>query len=309
MARGESPILSRSIHESPGFRSSPGRNDSPSRQLLPELDFYKKLAKLNLHDAEQQKVYYAQKCAFQDELDAREEAAATAHESEIASSKAQREQVRQQAEAALQAHIREEQRLAEANRRRQEEEDARRKAEAERRAREEEERKVRERTEQEEAAKRAEAEKARQEQERQKRRAEEAQRLESERQEQERQKAEAEAESEARAAKQRSEEAKKAATPALATTPTPTQPSTGSTSAAPADIEQEHKNYLVIHKRLKKFRVDFVESCKSNKPFRAQVGEMRRGVRVAVGQLRLDGVESNKVAVRRFSSPSLCGRL
>lgn len=301
MARGESPVLTRASFDSPRLRSSPGRNGSPSRQQLAEIELQKTIAKLTLHDVEQHKVYIAQKCAFQEGLDAREEAQAVSQLSQIERAIATHNLAREQAEAVLQAHLdaeREKVRQQALEQQRREEEE-RRKQEAERRRiREESERQIREQTEREEAAKRAEAERARLEEERRRKETAEAERQEKERQEQEQQKADAEAQ--AQAAKQREEEAKKAATPAPAQAPTPVaaQPSsTPSAQSTSAGIEREHQAYLNIHKRLKKFRVDFWENCKSNKAYKSQVGEWRRGVRTAVGQLRLDGIEHNKVAV------------
>lgn len=301
MARGESPVLSRASLDSPRLRSSPGRNGSPSRQQLAEIELQKTIAKLTLHDVEQHKVYIAQKCAFQEELDAREEAQAVSQLSQIERAIATHNLAREQAEAVLQAHLdaeREKARQQALDQQRREEEEERRKQEAERRrAREEQERQIREQTEREEAAKRAEAERVRLEEERRRKEEEEAQRQEKERAEQERQKADAEAQ--AQAAKQREEDAKKTAIPAPAQPPAPraAQPSTTSAQVTSSDIEQEHQSYLNIHKRLKKFRIDFWENCKSNKTYKSQVGEWRRGVRTAVGQLRLDGIEHNKVAV------------
>lgn len=304
MARGESPVLSRASFDSPRLRSSPGRTGSPSRQQLAEIELQKTIAKLTLHDVEQHKVYVAQKCAFQEELDAREEAQAVSQLSQIERAIATHNLAREQAEAVLQAHLdaeREKARQQAVEQQRREEEAERRKQEAERRRateeREERERQIREQTEREEAAKRAEAERARLEEERRRKEAEEVQRQEKEREEQERQKADAEAQ--AQAAKQREEDSKKAATPTPAQPPAPgtAQPSTTSAQSTSSDVEQEHQSYLNIHKRLKKFRIDFWENCKSNKTYKAQVGEWRRGVRTAVGQLRLDGIEHNKVAV------------
>lgn len=296
MARGESPVLSRTIHDSPRLRNSPDRNGSPSRQQLAEIELQKTIAKLTLHDVEQHKVYIAQKCAFQEELDAREEAQAVSQLSQIKLAKASHHLAREQAEAVLQAHIdaeREKERQRQAEEKQRQEDEERRKQEAERRAKEEQERKVREQTEREEAAKRAEAERVRLEEERRRNEAEEAERRDKERQEQERQQAEADAQ--AQAAKQREEEAKKAAAPAPAPPPGPA--AVAQRPATSSDIEQQHQSYLNIHKRLKQFRKDFWEQCKSNKAFKSEVGEMRRNVRTAVGQLRLDGGQHNQVAV------------
>lgn len=311
MARGESPVLRRSIHETSLLRSSPGRNGSPSRSHLAEIDLHKDMAKLSLFGLEQQKVYNAQKTAFQEELDAREEALAVSQLSQIEQAMASHEVVRERAQAVLQAHLKAEReqelrRVAESKQR--EEEERRRKEESERRAKAEQERRVREQTEQEEAAKRAEAEQIRLEEERRKKAAAEADRRQKDKQEQDRQTAEAQAQADAQAAKQRDDEA---ARKAAAAVPEPTRPSsTAQPASTPAqssssNIEQEHQAYLSIHKRLKKFRRYFWEEfCRTDKAYRAQVGEMRRGVRTAVGQLRVDGTEHNKVAVGPDNLPS-----
>jgi nucleoporin GLE1 len=294
MARGESPILRRSIHESPRLRSSPGRNGSPSRSQLAEFELHRTIAQLSIATVEQQKVYNAQKTAFQEELDAREEALAVSQLSQIEKAIASHDLAREQAQAVLQAHLEAERekelrRIAEQKRR--EEEEKRRKEESARLAKQEEERQIREQTEREEAAKRAEAERKRLEEERRQKAAEEADQREKDRQEQERRKAEADARAQAETraaqeAKQREDEAARKAAAKV---------------SGPANAEREHQSYLAIHKRLKAFRIKFWEDCKANKQYKAQVGEMRRAIRTAVGQLRTDGGQHNRVAVSHRS--------
>lgn len=294
MARSESPLINR-IQSSPRQRNSPVRNDSPARTPA-EFDLVRRLENLDLLKTEQQKVWVYQKVTFQDGVEARQEAQALAHQSEIDEAYATHTAVREQAEAALRAHLKAEQerkRQQEDEERRRQEEEARRKAEAERRAREEEQRRIRETTEREEAAQRAEAERKRLEEERKRKDAEDAQRKDAERREQEADTARRKAAAEAEVTKRREEAAKQSI-------PKPAPVSTTSSAVvAPIrpDLESRHDNYLALHKRLKKFRIDFWENSKSDKAFKAMVGEMRRAVRTHVGQLRIDGTKDNREAV------------
>jgi nucleoporin GLE1 len=294
MARGESPLASR-LHSSPRLHYSPTRHGSPSRAHLAQLDLDDCLARLSVHDREQHEVYVIQKREFQQTLDAREEALAQTHANVIKESHASHELIRGLALKELEAHRREEedkrrrleeerQRAEEQQRRREEEEEARLKAEAERRARDEADRKRREKTEQEEAAKRAEADKARlaEEQRAKDVKAEEARKLKQQQQQEQERKREQEArvaaEAEA-AAKQAAESAK---------------------TSSSQDFEAEHRNYLVIHQRLKQLRTSFWDMCKANKEqkeYKKTVGEMRRELKGTVALINPNDPEVNKQKV------------
>lgn len=302
MARGESPYGD-GLYSSPRQRSSPLRRDSPARSPA-QHDLDKIFINLNLQDHEHAKVYYHQKCTFQDSLDARQRAKAQTDELRLRESQAIRDAVREEAEATLQAHHKEqedERRRQVEEQRRKEEEEARRKAEAERQAREAEQRRVREQSEREEAAKRAESERLRQEEERRKQAAEDEKRRSEQRQREEADRAIRDAEVEA-ARKQQEEQAEKAkvaATPVAVAQPL-TLTTTAKSQAPSVDVETRHKEYLDIHKQLKTFRVEFWEQCKSDKEFKSKVGDMRRNIRKSTGQLRVDGPQENREAVSSF---------
>jgi nucleoporin GLE1 len=296
MARGESPLASR-LHSSPRLRYSPARHGSPSRAHLAQLDLDDCLARLSIHDREQHEVYVIQKREFQQTLDAREAALAQTHATVIKESHAHHERIRGQALKELEAHCREEEgkrrrleeearRRAEEEQRRREEDDARLKAEAERRAREEADRKRREKTDQEEATKRAEAEKARlaEEQRAKDASAEEARKLKQQQQQEEERKRQQE--TQAAAAEAAAAATKQAAEPA--------KPSSSQ------DFEVEHRNYLIIHQRLKQLRTSFWDMCKANKgqkEYKKTVGEMRRELKGTVALINPNDPEVNKQKV------------
>src|SRR5271155_2169743 len=95
-----------------GQRWSVSPMDSPSRQLLRDLE------QLQLHEVEMNKVAAYNRRSFYEELDQRQFEKALSDAAELDAVIAKREAVRREAEAVLQAHIREEEEKAE--RRRQE---------------------------------------------------------------------------------------------------------------------------------------------------------------------------------------------
>lgn len=291
MARGSSPIYRGRVSNYVPKRVE----DSPSRQLQYELE--RTFAQIQLQETERQKLYIFERKQVQDELNAKEFAQAAAHRAELDQAIAKHEAVRQQALAVLHAHIKEEeekQRRKEEEARRRREEEERRKAEQERKAREEQERKIREERERQEAQKRAEAEKARiaQERERERQEREAAARREREQQEETKRQAEAEA-------VRQKQEADRAAS-LKATTSTASAPSTAiSQDHDPytSNPEIRHKHYLNIHQSLKKFRTEFWARVKKEPQLKKFVGDARRDLKVAVGQLSLDDKNINKLAV------------
>lgn len=278
-------------------RFSPRKDDSPSRQLGFELE--RALEQLQIHDYERRKVHAYNRRSYHEELEAKDLALAKAHMEALEAASAKHEAVRQEAEAVLQRHLKEQ----EEKRRREEEEERRRqerelkeKAERERKAKEEVERKARiERERQEAEARRVAEEEARAQAEAEAE-AERKQREASAQREQERKaqaekerlerEAQAKAQVEKAAAEQRKVESARAATVSLPA---------GFYSASP-EAEKAHGEYLMLHRKLKGFRKTFWESAKQNKQLKAAVGDMRRAMRTSVGQLTDDKV-GNKKAV------------
>ncbi|OAP54370.1 hypothetical protein AYL99_11471 [Fonsecaea erecta] len=300
------------LHSSSPFstRDSPrGRrtDDSPSRQLQFELE--RALGQIHLHEIERSKLHAYQKRQQQEELDARESAQAEAHRVELNAAKAHHEVVRKQAEAVLQAHIKQEEeerrRREEEERRRLEEEERRRRAEAEAKARAWEKEQARRRAEEERKAREEKErlereERARQDAERQakqKAEAEERQRREEEAAEQKQLEEKARAEQEAALRRQ---EAEKAAA-AKVSTPQPTPLPQGKTINPTSEIETQHANYLALHKKLKRFRSEFWVAAKKDPALKPHVGDMRRAIRISVGQLT-DDKAGNKKAHDRVRS-------
>ncbi|KIX95445.1 uncharacterized protein Z520_08962 [Fonsecaea multimorphosa CBS 102226] len=287
-----------SARDSPRARRT---DDSPSRQLQWELE--RALSQIHLHEIERSKLHAYQKRQQQEELDARESAQAEAHRIELNAAKAQHEVVRKQAEAVLQAYIKQEEedrrRREEEERRRLEEEERRRKAEAEAKAQAQEKEQARRRAEEErrtreEKERRDREERARQEAERQakqKAEEEELKRREKDAAEQKHREEKAKAEQEAAL---RREEAEKAAA-AKVPPPQPTAALGQGKDISPApEVEAQHSNYLVLHKKLKKFRSDFWVAAKKDPALKPHVGDMRRAIRTSVGQLTDDKVGNKK---------------
>ncbi|KAK5465168.1 hypothetical protein LTS15_001731 [Exophiala xenobiotica] len=289
------------IHSSPLVaRNSPRSrrlDDSPSRQLHFELE--RTFSQIQLQEAERQKVYVYQRRQQQEELDAKELAQAEVHRTELNLASAQHEVVRLQAEAVLHAYLKkdeEERRRREDERRRLEEEERKRREEEESRKRAEQERKAREEKERKEREERAKAEAERLAiYERQKAEAEERRRKEKEatelKQREEKEKVEQEAALKAQEAEKAAAAAAKATIP---TPPTTTNNTQISSSNAAATTEVIHRNYLLVHKRLKQFRKDFWEKVKKDPNLKPHVGDMRRAMRTSVGQLTDDKVGNKK---------------
>lgn len=299
--RYESPTRRRT----PTKRFSPRKDDSPSRQLGFELD--KALEQLQLHDLERRKVHAYNRRSYHEELDAKDLALAKAHMEALEAASAKHEAVRQEAEAVLQRHLREQ----EENRRREEEErqrqerEAREKAERDRRAKEEAERKLRlERERKEAEAKKAAEDKARAEaaeSERKQREEAAAQRERQEKEQAEKEEAGRQAAIKAQADRDASEKQKAAQAASMSkpksSIPTPSQ--SGFYTAFP-EAEAQHNEYLALHQKLKSFRKSFWEQAKQNKPLKTAVGDMRRAMRTSVGQLTDDKI-GNKQAVSNMS--------
>ncbi|EXJ77741.1 hypothetical protein A1O3_09970 [Capronia epimyces CBS 606.96] len=283
-----------------GARNSPRirrNDDSPSRQLQFELE--RAFSQIHLHETERQKLHVYQRRQQQEELDARELAQAEAHRAELNVANAQHEVVRRQAEAVLQAYIKqeeEERRRREEEQRRREEEErrkleedlARRRAEEERKAREEKDRREREARAKAEAERLAIYEKQKAEAEEKRRR--EKEEVES-RQREEQENAE-------REAALRKEEAEKQAAAAKVPAPGPSArqlpQSSGRPSSSAQELESLHRSYLTIHKKLKDFRREFWERVKKDPSLKPHVGDMRRAMRTSVGQLTDDKVGNKK---------------
>ncbi|KIW91328.1 uncharacterized protein Z519_08224 [Cladophialophora bantiana CBS 173.52] len=297
------------LHSSPfSARGSPrGRrtDDSPSRQLQWELE--RALSQIHLHEIERSKLHAYQKRQQQEELDALESAQAEVHRIELNAAKAQHEVVRKQAEAVLQAYIQQEEedrrRREEEERRRLEEEESQRRAEAEAKAQAHARAQARRRAEEERRAleekeRREREERALQEAERQakqKAEAEERERKEKEATEQKQREAKAKAEQEAALKRQ---EAERAVTATKVTVPPSTTPAQGKDTSPAPEVEAQHANYLVLHKKLKKFRSDFWIAAKKDPSLKPHVGDMRRAIRTSVGQLTDDKVGNKKAHER-----------
>ncbi|KAH0843170.1 RNA export mediator Gle1 [Fonsecaea pedrosoi] len=297
---------------SPLVRDSPrGRrtDDSPSRQLQWELE--RALSQIHLHEIERSKLHAYQKRQEQEELDARESAQAEAHRIELNAAKAQHEIVRKQAEAVLQAYIKQEeedrQRREEEERRRVEEEERQRRAEAEARAQAQEKERQRQRAELERRAREEKErleheERVRLEAERQaKQKAEEAENERREKEAAEQRQREKQAKAEQEAALRRQEAEKAAAVKAAPPQPAARTQDRGINPAS--EVEVQHANYLVLHKKLKKFRADFWVAAKKDPALKPHVGDMRRAIRTSVGQLTDDKVGNKKAAFRDRPSP------
>ncbi len=297
------------LHSSPfQARNSPrGRrgdrgDDSPSRQLQFELE--RAFSQIHLQETERQKLHAYQRRQQQEELDAKENAQAEVHLTELNVAKARHEAIRQQAEAALQAHIKqeeEERRRREEEQKRLEEEERRRKAEEEARRRAEQERRVREEKERREREEKARAEAERLAiYEKQKAEAEDKRRQEREATEQKERDEKVKADQDAALKKQQQQqqEEDKAAATANAVPPPPLATPAPHSKGQPwsADPEPRHQSYLALHKKLKAFRKDFWEKAKKNPALKPHVGDMRRSMKTSVGQLTDDKV-GNKKAV------------
>ncbi|KAL8782729.1 MAG: hypothetical protein Q9213_005153 [Squamulea squamosa] len=252
--------------------------DSPSRQLLWELS--------RLALAEQEESY--------ERLDQASRERGAVLRNALDDAAARHDRVRRDAEAERDRLVLEEaQKNAE---RRRQEEERKREAEAEREKAEK--RHLEERAQAAERAERAatqerEAEEARLKAEKERRDAQVARAKQEEKEAAERRKAE-----EAREAK----EAAVAATAARSTpqrkptTPTTKQPTTSSPQQIrlDPDREKEHERYLEIHKTLKELRRFLAQQAKQNPQLKQRMGDMRRGIKKSVGQLREGGASLNR---------------
>ena len=244
--------------------------DSPSRQLLWEL------ARLAL--AEQEESY--------ERLDKASQERGQVLKCALDDAAARHDKVRKDAEAERDRLIRQEKAQKEAERHQQEE--LEREAEAER-----------EKAERRRAAERADAAKRAERAATQEREAEEA-RLKADIQRRDAQAAKAKQEEKEAAARRKADEERKAkeaviaaaaarsvpkAQPALSITKQPTASMPQPTSLD-HEREKEHQRYLEIHKTLKELRRFMVQQAKQNPQLKAAMGDMRRGLRKSVGQLR-----------------------
>ncbi|KAL8755051.1 MAG: hypothetical protein Q9199_003922 [Rusavskia elegans] len=243
--------------------------DSPSRQLLWEL------SRLALAEQEESLERLDQAC--------RERGAVL--KSALDEAVARHDKVRKDAEAEG-ARIEQERQQAKARR----EAEHRQQEERERQAEAERERAARQRA----AAERAERAAT------QEREAEQA-RVKAEKDRQDAQKAKAKREEEEAADRRKAEEERKAkeaavaaaaaqrsiprTQPALSTTGQPVAITSQRTRLDP-EREKEHQRYLEIHKTLKELRHFMDQQSKQNPTLKAKMGDMRRGLRKSVGQLR-----------------------
>jgi nucleoporin GLE1 len=259
-------------------------------QLLREMEL------LRIHETELNKVAAYQQRAFYEDLNRRSAEQAERDFVALAAVQARRETLRQEAEAVLQAHLREEEEKAQRRReeraRREEEEAARKAAEEQaRREAEEKARREREETAARERAAKEDAARKEEEQEEEAARQQEAARKAAE------EKAAKDAADAAAAKKAADDEAARAEAVkrAEAAAVTRSQPSTSNRPSTASPVSGAlHSRYLTIHARLKTFRADFWNTVKKGDPkFKSEVGDMRRLLRTSVGQL-VEGKGTNK---------------
>ena len=254
-------------------------------------DLERALEQIHVHESEEHKVYAYQRRSWYDQLDQRDQQRAFRDFAALDEATARHEQLRNEAEKELQKYYREveeeERRKKEAEERRIKEQQAREKADRERKEREEAARRAAAAQKAKEEAERKAAEaraKAEAEERVRKEREDTAAREKAEQERKAKEVAEKEA-AEERARKEAEERAKQAqlATPAA---PATTAPATSTTQASSsAELEAKHRRYLEIHQNLKKFRRTFWEECKKNKDIKTAVGDLRRTIKTAVGQL------------------------
>lgn len=276
------------------LKYAPKNDDSPSRQLLRDLE--RALGQIQLHETELQKVRAFNRRSYVEDLDARDLERTQADIAALDAATARHDAVRHDAEAALQTYIRE---VEEAERVKREEEarirrerEAREKAEREQREREEAGRKAKIEREKAAAAKKAADEKAKADAE-EARRKEREETVAREKAEKERLAKEASDKEQAeRAAADEKAAQDAAAQKATQDAQTRAQPSMSRTS----ELEEIHNRYLDLHKKLKKFRTEFAAAAKTNPQLKPKVGDMRRAMKVSVGQLT-DDKKTNKKPV------------
>lgn len=245
------------------------------------------MGKMQLHTNELQKVRAFNRRSYYEGLEAWTQERTEADLAAIDAASARHEAVRQDAEAELQKYW--EQREAEEARKRAEEERlererlAREKAERERKEREEAEQQAKIQREREAAeAKKAAEDKAKAD-------AEEARRKERE-ETAARQRADQENASRAAAEKEAADQkARDDAAAQQQQVAAQAQVTAAKAQVAaigiPPELLAEHKRYLDIHANLKKFRKEFWVQAKADPRLKDHVGDMRRSIRVSVGQL------------------------
>ena len=275
-------------------RHSPSNNDSPSRQLLKELE--RALNHFQIHETDIHKVRAFHRRSFIQDLDAHDLARTQADIALLDAATAKHEAIRRQAEDELQRHRQE---LEETERRKREEEArlarekaAREKAERERKEREEAERKAKFERERVAKERKAAEEKANAEADAKHKKEGEEAAAKAKLDKEQAEKAEAD-----KAAAER-QKAQRQAQPKSTSTAQPT-----ASGYLSLEFETLHKQYISIHRKLKDFRTSFLATLKRDERLRelkSKASEMRRGIRMSVGQLTDDRTK-NKIAV----SPSL----
>jgi nucleoporin GLE1 len=267
--------------------------DSPSKQLI--LDLIRDLEDVSIHNDNLKKVRAYERRSFYDNLDRIDREREAVHTAALDEAAALHAQVREEAEAILQEHIRAEQE----ERKRQEEAALKEKERVERIQRE----KAEQLRRQQEAAARAEAERKAKE-EATKKAAEDAERArkaaqeEKERKEREdRERAEAEK-------RKQAEDVKKAQQEAEAKAKALELRKVG-VSGLTADEARIQARYVEIHKTLKQLRAWLQGLVKNDPTAKKAMGDMRRSITKCVGQLR-DGKGVNKAQVCSLHSLFVC---
>ncbi|KAJ5620459.1 GLE1-domain-containing protein [Penicillium lagena] len=257
--------------------------DSPSKQLM--RDLAQQFEQVRLFDLDLKKVHAYERKAFHDELDRKEQELAAQHNAALDEAAAYHDRVREEAEAYLKEHIRqeeEERQRKEEEARKERERIQREKAEKLRREQEEKARIEADRKAKEEAKKKAEreAEQARQAAQAEKDRQErERVEVEKRKQEEEAQKARQEAEQKARSEQ---------------------QAKVGGTRLTEAEIKVQER-YVELHKTLKQVRQWLRNVAKENASAKQAMGDMRRSIKKCVGQLR-DGKGTNRQQIAQIKA-------
>lgn len=298
--------------QSPRSNGVSDRDYSPRRQKVDaqrrQIDLEQAFNDMRIHDAEIQKLHTFRQRIQREEADLKENSLAKIHQAALEKVQKSRDNLRQQAEAVLQRHLREEE---EKRRRKQEEEEeaerqrlkreaelkAAREQERARKAREEEERKKREEQEREQARIREEEAKAKAEAEERQRKQKLDQEQKQQQQARERQEGE-QKEREAEAARQ-AEAAKQAGAKAQA----------GAQAASNVDVsaEKEHEEYIALYFKLKKWQNDYWDQLrKASKPpnqkhVKEAVSDARGIAKTEVGKLSYGTRENNRLAESKIT--------
>lgn len=246
------------------------------------LDLENALQQVQIHEGRLNQLYARDRRAFRDSLDRQDEASKIRDAAAIQAATDRHNAMRAEAEAELARHYQqieeEERRQAEQERLRLEAERARARAEAEKKAKEEAERLAKIERERQAAQKAAED----------KAKSEELERLRREvaaKQKQQKEAEEAKQAAEAREKAQQQKASLEQAAKAAAEAKSLKQQAAVANAVANAETARLRQRYLDIHQNLKKFRKDFWALCKTNPALKAKVGEMRRALKVSVGQL------------------------